>query len=82
MPSYQTAGPVRPTNTSVSSWQDPVLAGPVQGLVNVAFTQSLQKAIAEAVKTGNAALIDAFHDLLVDQLHQELLNRQKLKPAP
>ena len=82
MPSYQIPVPAPSDGSSVPSWQDPALAGSVQGLVNVAFTQSLQQAINQAVKTENAALIDAFHDLLVDQLHQELLNRQKLEPAP
>lgn len=81
LPSYQAAVP-EASGSPAASWQDPALAESVQGLVNVAFTHSLQQAIAQAVKTGNAALIDAFHDLLVDQLHQELLNRQKLQPAP
>ena len=82
MPSYQIPVSATSDGSSVPSWQDPALSDSVQGLVNVAFTQSLQQAIDQAVKTENTALIDAFHDLLVDQLHQELLNRQKLEPAP
>ena len=82
MPSYQVPVAAAPASSSVPSYQDPALAATVQQLVNVAFTQSLQQAINQAVKTGNAALIDALHDVLVDQLHQELLNRQKLQPAP
>jgi hypothetical protein len=53
----------------------------VQQLVNIAFTQSLAAAVAQAVKNGNPALIDAFHDVLADELHKELLARQKLAPA-
>lgn len=81
-PSYQAPLPAASSNQSLPSWQNPVLADSVQILVNVAFTQSLQQAINDAVGTKNAALIDAFHDLIVDQLHQELLNRQKMPPAP
>ncbi len=82
MPSYQAPVPTTPSDASVPSWQDPALAGPVQELVNIAFTQGLQQAVHQAEKSGNPALIDALHDVLVDQLHQELLNRQKLQPAP
>ena len=74
--------PPAPAPSGGPSWQDPALAGQVQQLVDVAFTKSIQEAITQAIKTGNPALLDAFHDVLVDQLHQELLNRQKLQPAP
>lgn len=80
VPTYQ--APAVPSAQNVPSWQDPALAAQIQELVNIAFTQSLQDAIAQAVKTGNPALLDALHDVLVDQLHQELLNRQKLQPTP
>ncbi len=51
----------------------------VQALVNVAFLKSVDEAIKEAKATHNAALIDAFHDLLVDELYQHLVERGKLK---
>ena len=41
--------------------------------------QMIAEAIKEAVKTNNAAVIDAFHDVLVDQLYEELLARQKVQ---
>jgi hypothetical protein len=66
---------------SAASWQDPALAQQVQALVTVAFTQGVQQAIQQAVKTGNAALIDALHDILADELHAELISRQKVAPA-
>ncbi len=66
----------------VPSYQDPALATAVQELVNIAFTQSLPQAIAKAEQYKNPALVDAFHDVLADQLHQELLNRHKIEPAP
>jgi hypothetical protein len=81
MPSYQPAPSVA-APTDVPGYQDPALASTVQDLVNVAFTQSIQQAITQAVASKNPALIDALHDVLADQLHQELLNRKKIEPAP
>jgi len=51
----------------------------VQALVNTAFLKSIDEAIKEARMTNNAALIDAFHDLLVDELYNQLVERGKLK---
>ena len=84
VPSYQppSSSTVGPTPTGgVPSYQDPALAVQVQELVDVTFTQGLQQAIDQAVKNGNPALIDALHDVLADQLHAELIKRQKLQPA-
>lgn len=50
----------------------------VQALVNVAFLKSVDEAIKEARATNNAAIIDAFHDLLVDELFTHLVERGKL----
>ena len=79
VPAYQSAAT---TGVNTPSYQDPALAAAVQALVDVAFSQSIQAAIDQASKADNPALMDALHDVLVDQLHQELLNRQKLQPAP
>lgn len=57
----------------------PGLDQKVQALVNVAFLKSIDEAIKEAKATQNAALIDAFHDLLVDELYNHLVERGKLK---
>jgi hypothetical protein len=69
-------------SADVPSYDDPALSGTVQQLVNVAFTIGIQEAIRQAVASHNPALVDAFHDVLADKLHQELLNRQKITPAP
>lgn len=83
MPSYQPAPTPKPapSDSTGASWQDPAIAQQVQSLVNIAFTKSLDEAIGEAVKTQNPAIIDAFHDLLRDQLIDELLSRGKLSPV-
>jgi len=51
----------------------------VQELVNIAFTKTLDDAIKQARATNNAALLDAFHDALVDELYNYLVERGKLK---
>ena len=61
------------------SYNDPQLADKVQELVNLAFTKSIDDAVRSVVKTGNPALIDAFHDVLVDKLYDTLLERKKLE---
>ena len=78
LPSHQPA----PDTGGTQSWQDPALAGSVQQLVNVAFTQNVQAAIDQAIASGNPALIDALHDVLADELHAQLLERRKIEPAP
>lgn len=51
----------------------------VQALVNMAFDTSIDSAIKAAKETNNPALIDAFHDILVDELYDHLVERGKLK---
>lgn len=51
----------------------------IQELINIAFSKSISNAIKEARATGNAALIDSFHDTLVDELYNYLIERGKLK---
>ncbi len=47
-------------------------------LVERAFTKSIRSAVAEARKTGDAYVIDAFHDRLADEYYQKLLEARKL----
>ncbi len=64
-----------------SSYGTPALKDAVQQLVNIAFTSGLDDAIRQAAATKNPALIDAFHDVLADQLFSELIARRKLNPV-
>lgn len=80
IPSYQAVVPA--PVASAQSVQDPSLVAPLQDLVNIAFTDSIQAAISQALASHNPALVDALHDVLTDQFHQELVNRQKIQPAP
>ena len=60
------------------SYLSPELKEKVQELVNLAFTHTPDIAIKQARATNNAALIDAFHDALVDELYNYLVERGKL----
>lgn len=51
----------------------------IQELVNHVFQGNLSQGIKEVVKSNNPALIDAFHDVLVDQLYDALLERKKVE---
>lgn len=91
----QYAAPAPATQQPTADAQQPIVAPPpvveppsylsdelkasVQQLVNTAFTVSVAQAVKQARATNNAALIDAFHDALVDELYNYLLERGKLR---
>lgn len=79
-PAAPASGSTAPSE-GTPSWQDPALASEIQVLVNTAFTKGVQAAVGDAVKTGNAALIDAFHDVLTDEMHRQLIERGQVRPA-
>lgn len=62
-----------------ASYQRPELREDVQELVNTAFEKDISTAIEEAKKRDNPALLDAFHDALVDYLYDHLVERGKLE---
>lgn len=51
----------------------------VQILVNLAFTESLDKAISKAKQYDDPYLLDRFHDEIIDHLYQDLISRGKLQ---
>jgi hypothetical protein len=75
--------PQRPTTLPPAveppSYLSEELKTKVQELVNSAFTKTIDDAIKQARATNNASLIDAFHDALVDELYEHLVERGKLK---
>ena len=74
--------PTKPQHDdSTLSYVLPELKDKVQELVNLVFNKSLEDGIKEVAKTNNAALIDAFHDVLVDELYNILVERKKLEPV-
>lgn len=67
-----------PQAHNVSSYASDDLHAKVQELVELAFSKSLNEAIGLAKATQNAALIDAFHDVMVDELYDHLVETGKL----
>jgi len=63
----------------VSSDVGPDLKDKVQEFVNVVFNKSLEEGIDNVSKSNNPALIDAFHDILADELYNMLVDRKKLE---
>lgn len=51
----------------------------LQQLVNTAFSDGISQAANKAKATNNPALIDAFHDLIVDHLFDILVEREIIK---
>jgi len=86
-PQYQPVPPVQPRQGGATPQQDdsalsyvlPELKEKVQELVNLVFNKGLDDGVKEAVRSNNPALIDAFHDVLVDELYNTLLDRRKLE---
>lgn len=68
-----------PPQVEPPSYMSEELKSKVQELVNAAFSKTIDDAIKQARATNNAALIDAFHDALVDELYNYLVERGKLK---
>lgn len=72
------------TKVSVSTTPEPPsylsqeLKDKVREIINLVFAKNLEEGIAEAGKSGNPALIDAFHDMLVDELYDQLVEKRKL----
>jgi hypothetical protein len=61
------------------SYENPELREHVSALIKIALEKNLEDAIQAVQKQGNPALLDAFHDALVDHFYEELVKRGKLK---
>ena len=82
IPQYQPRqGGVKPKQDDgrTPSYADPELKDKIQELVNIVFNKGLEQGIKEVSRSNNPALIDAFHDVLVDELYNVLLERKKLE---
>lgn len=67
-----------PPAAQAPSYLSDELKDKIQELVNIAFNQSIEEAVKSVAKLNNSALLDAFHDVLVDQLYNTLIERGKL----
>lgn len=51
----------------------------IEPFITMAFSQDIPTAVKAVMKSGNAHLIDALHDALVDRFYEELVKLGKLK---
>ena len=81
IPQYQPAisSAKAKSDGDLPSYLSQELKDKVQELVNIVFGTSLEDGIRAAVKENNPALIDAFHDILVDEFYNTLLERKKIE---
>lgn len=79
-PTAPISQPPPPPSTETPSYLSEELQPKVQELINQAFEKSIDEAIKTAKATKNAALIDAFHDVLVDEMYNHLVEKGKLEP--
>ena len=61
------------------SYNNPELKPTVDNLLNIVFEKNLDAAVDEVKSYDNPALLDAFHDALVDRLYDQLIQTGKLK---
>ncbi|MBI2064934.1 MAG: hypothetical protein HYT62_02685 [Candidatus Yanofskybacteria bacterium] len=80
VPAYQPR-PASPSPAKVNeppSYLTQELKDKIQAIIDLVFSTNLEDGIKEAAKSGNAALVDAFHDILVDELYGQLIERKKI----
>lgn len=73
--------PPPPQVQDTPSYFSQELKDKVQELINIVFDKSVDEGIKMAVNRNNPALLDAFHDVLVDELYNTLLERRKIQPV-
>jgi len=84
-PQHKPVSPVQPLpvkpqqGDSTLSYVLPELKEKVQELITLVFNKGLDDGVKEAARSDNPALIDAFHDVLVDELYNVLVERKKLE---
>lgn len=52
----------------------------IGALISLAFDKGLKKAISTARGLDNPAVLDEFHDILIDRYYKELVEKKNIKP--
>lgn len=79
IPRTQIQSPPPPQVQDIPSYFDQELKDKIQELINTVFTNNIEAGIKNAVSSNNPALLDAFHDILVDELYNALIERKKIQ---
>ncbi|PIR97767.1 MAG: hypothetical protein COT89_03260 [Candidatus Colwellbacteria bacterium CG10_big_fil_rev_8_21_14_0_10_42_22] len=69
----------RPYGAEPPSYEDPKLKPQVDELINLAVSKDLDDAIKKARDINDPAILDAFHDAIVDKLFNQLVQSGKIK---
>lgn len=73
-----------PTAQQIKTFNDQLKGANIQRqlslLTNLALTNSIYYAIKLARKIGNAYLLDRLHDMIVNELYEDLVKNKKIKP--
>jgi len=67
-----------PIATELPSYLNESLRDKIRELVKLVFDKNLEEGIKEANKIGNMAFMDAFHDILTDELYLKLIETRKI----
>ena len=78
IPQLPTSQAPTPQATEPPSYLSQDLKDKIQEVIKIVFDKNLEEGIKEAVKSGNIALIDAFHDMLTDELYDQLVEKRKI----
>src|SRR3989338_733109 len=78
LPQTPSAKSSAPITTEQPSYLSQELKDRINEIVKIIFDKNLDEGIREAAKSGNMALIDAFHDILTDELYNQLLEKKKI----
>lgn len=87
VPQYSPAGPISqlptaqapaPMATEPPSYLNQELKDKIQEIIKLVFDKNLEDGIKAAAITGNPALLDAFHDILTDELYDQLVAKGKI----
>ena len=71
---------ITPQDHGDKSYDNPELKPQVDSLIDLVFERDLDAAIDQAKAQNSPAVLDAFHDALVDKIHDQLIQAGKLKP--
>ena len=82
IPSYLPSQPQQQSiplvTTEPPSYLTQALKDKIQEIIKLVFDKNLEEGIKEAGRQNNPALLDAFHDILTDELYDQLVEKRKI----
>ena len=78
LPSAPSTQTQTPRATEPPSYLGQDLKDKIQEIIKLVFDKNLEEGIKEAGRQNNPALLDAFHDILTDELYDQLIEKRKI----